>query len=63
MGGSVPVVAMLAEAFPDAEMLLTAVKDPDARAHGVDESVPLEVLERACVAEVLLLTGLADGSS
>lgn len=63
MGGSVPVVAMLAEAFPDAEMLLTAVKDPDARAHGVDESVPLEVLERACVAEVLLLTGLATASS
>ena len=59
MGGSVPVVAQLAEAYPAAEVLLTAVKDPDARAHGVDESVPLEMLERACLAEVLLLAGLA----
>lgn len=59
MGGSVPMVAMLAEAYPEAEMLLTAVKDPDARAHGIDESVPFDLLERACVAEVLLLTDLA----
>ena len=61
MGGSVPVVAQLAEAYPAAEVLLTAVKDPDARAHGVDESVPLEMLERACLAEVLLLARLAGG--
>ena len=56
-----PVVAQLAEAYPAAEVLLTAVKDPDARAHGVDESVPLEMLERACLAEVLLLARLARG--
>ena len=54
-----PVVAQLAAAYPEAEVLLTAVKDPDARAHGVDESVPLEMLERACVAEVLLLERLS----
>jgi acetylornithine deacetylase/succinyl-diaminopimelate desuccinylase-like protein len=59
MGGSVPVVAQLAAAYPEAEVLLTAVKDPDARAHGVDESVPLDMLERACVAEVLLLERLS----
>jgi acetylornithine deacetylase/succinyl-diaminopimelate desuccinylase-like protein len=59
MGGSVPVVAQLAEAYPGAEVLLTAVKDPDARAHGVDESVPLDMLRRACLAETLLLARLA----
>ncbi len=59
MGGSVPMVAQLAQAYPRAEVLLTAVKDPDARAHGVDESVPLEMLARACLAETLLLSRLA----
>ena len=40
-------------------MLVTAVGDPDTRAHGADESLHLGDFEAACVAEALLLQGIA----
>ena len=49
----------VAAAFPDATILVTGVEDPDTRAHGYDESLSLAVLERACLAETLLLAALA----
>ena len=58
-GGSIPMVADFAAAFPDATVLVTAVGDPDTRAHGVDESLHLGDFEAACVAEALLLEGIA----
>ena len=58
-GGSIPMVAEFQQAFPDATVLVTAVCDPDSRMHGLDESVHLEDLRKACVAETLLLAGLA----
>jgi len=57
-GGSIPMVAELQRRFPDAEILITAVGDPDTRAHGIDESVHLGDLHRACTAEALLLERL-----
>ena len=59
-GGSIPMVAAFAEAYPGATVLVTAVGDPDSRPHGANESVHLGDLERACVAEALLLQGLAE---
>src|SRR6478735_940861 len=58
-GGSIPMVAEFQQAFPDATVLVTAVCDPDSRMHGLDESVHLDDLRKACVAETLLLAGLA----
>ncbi|WP_378102171.1 dipeptidase [Cellulomonas sp. T2.31MG-18] len=59
VGGSIPFIAELLEAFPDAAILVTGVEDPDSRAHGPNESVHLGELERAVLAEVLLLERLA----
>jgi len=60
VGGSIPFIAELVEAFPAAVVLVTGVEDPDTRAHGHDESLSLDVLRRALTAEALLLASLAD---
>ncbi|MDQ2796216.1 MAG: dipeptidase [Actinomycetota bacterium] len=57
-GGSIPFVARFAEKFPDAGILVTGVEDPDARAHGANESLHLGEFERVCQAEALLLARL-----
>ncbi|MBV9204655.1 MAG: dipeptidase [Actinobacteria bacterium] len=57
-GGSIPFVTAYAGRFPDAEILITGVEDPDTRAHGANESLSLAVFERACLAETLLLRNL-----
>ena len=59
IGGSIPFIAELLEVFPDAAILVTGVEDPDSRAHGPNESVHLGELERAVLAEALLLERLA----
>lgn len=58
VGGSIPFVARFAEKFPDAGILVTGVEDPDARAHGANESLHLGEFERVCQAEALLLARL-----
>jgi len=58
-GGSIPFVTAYAGLFPDAEILITGVEDPDSRAHGANESLHLATFERACLAEALLLRNLA----
>ncbi len=60
VGGSIPFIAELLEVFPDAAILVTGVEDPDSRAHGPNESVHLVELERAVLAEALLLDRLAS---
>ena len=58
-GGSIPMISDFQEAFPAAEVLVTAVADPDGRPHGIDESQDIADFEKACLAEALLLAGLA----
>jgi acetylornithine deacetylase/succinyl-diaminopimelate desuccinylase-like protein len=58
MGGSIPFIAEFAAAFPQAKILVTGVEDPATQAHSVNESLHLGVLERAAVAEALLLANL-----
>jgi acetylornithine deacetylase/succinyl-diaminopimelate desuccinylase-like protein len=59
-GGSIPFVTAYAGLFPDAEILITGVEDPDTRAHGANESLHLPTFERACLAEALLLRNLGE---
>jgi len=58
MGGSIPFIAEFAAAFPQAKILVTGVEDPATQAHSIDESLHLGVLERAAIAEALLLANL-----
>lgn len=58
VGGSIPFIADLVEAFPEAQILVTGVEDPDSRAHSPNESLHLGVFHRAILAEALLLAKL-----
>jgi acetylornithine deacetylase/succinyl-diaminopimelate desuccinylase-like protein len=59
-GGTIPFVAALREAFPEATLLITGVEDPDGRAHGANESLLLADFQKACVSEAILLGRLAE---
>ncbi|WP_066520448.1 dipeptidase [Curtobacterium ammoniigenes] len=59
IGGSIPFVSDLAQQFPDAQILITGVEDPDTRAHSPNESLHLGVLHRGITAEAILLVRLA----
>jgi acetylornithine deacetylase/succinyl-diaminopimelate desuccinylase-like protein len=58
VGGSIPFIADLVRVFPDAEILVTGVEDPDSRAHSPNESLHLGVFKRAVQSEALLLARL-----
>ncbi|WP_061781715.1 dipeptidase [Microbacterium hominis] len=60
IGGSIPFIADLVREFPGAEILVTGVEDPHARAHSPNESLHLDTFRRALVSEALLLEEL-DG--
>ncbi len=55
VGGSIPFVAAFSERYPDATILLTGVADPTSNIHGPDESVSLNDLKKACLAEAIAL--------
>jgi acetylornithine deacetylase/succinyl-diaminopimelate desuccinylase-like protein len=59
-GGSIPMVADFGKAFPQATILITAVGDPDSRAHGANESLHLGDFAAACLAETLMLDAFAQ---
>lgn len=59
MGGTIGMIAEFQRAFPQADVLCTAVADPDCRMHGIDESLYLPDLSAAVLAETLLLQELA----
>jgi acetylornithine deacetylase/succinyl-diaminopimelate desuccinylase-like protein len=58
-GGAIPLCVTLAEAFPAAEIVLWGACDDAAQIHAADESVDLSDLERATLAQALLLRSLA----
>ncbi|QOC25743.1 dipeptidase [Microbacterium hominis] len=60
IGGSIPFIADLVREFPGAEILVTGVEDPHARAHSPNESLHLDTFRHALVSEALLLEEL-DG--
>lgn len=58
-GGAIPLCVTLATAYPDADIVLWGACDDGARIHAANESVDLGDLERATLAQVLLLQELA----
>ncbi|OFT44335.1 dipeptidase [Arthrobacter sp. HMSC06H05] len=59
LGGSIPFIGDLQAVFPDAEILVTGIEDPDTRAHSANESLHIEDFFKATLSEALLLTHLA----
>jgi acetylornithine deacetylase/succinyl-diaminopimelate desuccinylase-like protein len=57
-GGAIPLCVLLAQAYPDAEIILWGAADDAAQIHAADESVDLGDLRRATLAQVLLLQDL-----
>lgn len=59
VGGSIPFIAELAVAYPQAAILVTGAGDPLANWHGPDENLHLGMFARVCLFEALLLHRLA----
>ncbi|MEU9704066.1 dipeptidase [Streptomyces sp. NPDC047981] len=59
MGGSIPLCNTLASLYPEAEILLIGLSEPEAQIHAVNESVSPEELERLAVAEAHFLQNYA----
>lgn len=58
VGGSIPFISDLSRVFPEAEILVTGIEDPDTRAHSENESLHLGDWRNAIYAEALLLSRL-----
>ncbi|MEU1778391.1 MULTISPECIES: dipeptidase [Streptomyces] len=63
MGGSIPLCNTLATLYPDAEILLIGLSEPEAQIHAVNESVSPEELERLSLAEAVFLTKYAESKA
>lgn len=61
-GGSLPLVAAIADEYPDMALLLTGIDDPDSRPHSENESVHLGELKKCLINESLLLGYVAAES-
>jgi acetylornithine deacetylase/succinyl-diaminopimelate desuccinylase-like protein len=55
-GGTIPFMAMLGEAFPEAQFMITGVLGPNSNAHGPNEflHVPFARKLTSCVAQVIV---------
>jgi acetylornithine deacetylase/succinyl-diaminopimelate desuccinylase-like protein len=58
-GGSIPLCNVLAETFPDAEILLLGVEEPKCLMHAPNESVDPTEIEHTALAEALFLSRYA----
>jgi cysteinylglycine-S-conjugate dipeptidase len=59
-GGSIPLCNVLAETYPNAEIMLYGVQEPRCLIHAPDESVDPSELERIALAEALFLDAYAE---
>jgi acetylornithine deacetylase/succinyl-diaminopimelate desuccinylase-like protein len=62
-GGSIPLCNTLAGLYPEAEILLIGLSEPEAQIHAVNESVSPQELERLSLAEALFLGHYAASKS
>jgi acetylornithine deacetylase/succinyl-diaminopimelate desuccinylase-like protein len=58
IGGSIPFIADLTEVYPNVQILVTGVEDPDSRAHSANESLHIGDFRNAVLAEALMLARL-----
>ncbi|WP_439593105.1 M20/M25/M40 family metallo-hydrolase [Microbacterium sp.] len=58
VGGSIPFISDLVREFPAAQILVTGVEDPHAKAHSPNESLHVETFRNALLSEALLLEKL-----
>ena len=61
MGGSIPLCNTLASLYPETEILLIGLSEPEAQIHAVNESVSPRELEQLAFAEALFLRNYAAG--
>ncbi|MFD8335048.1 dipeptidase [Streptomyces solisilvae] len=59
-GGSIPLCNTLASLYPEAELLLIGLSEPEAQIHAVNESVSPEELEKLSLTEALFLGMYAE---
>lgn len=59
-GGSIPLCNVLAQTFPEAEIILMGVEEPLCRIHAPNESVDPREIENLAVAEALFLQKLGS---
>ncbi|WP_326724935.1 dipeptidase [Streptomyces sp. NBC_00243] len=59
MGGSIPLCNTLAALYPQTEILLIGLSEPEAQIHAANEGVSPDELERLSVAEALFLRNYA----
>ena len=57
-GGSIPLCNVLAETYPDAEIMLLGVEEPKCLIHAPNESVDPSEIEHIALAEALFLRAL-----
>ncbi|WP_413797835.1 dipeptidase [Streptomyces iranensis] len=62
-GGSIPLCNTLASLYPEAEILLIGLSEPEAQIHAVNESVSPEELEKLSLTEALFLGAYAASKS
>ncbi|MCQ8188016.1 dipeptidase [Streptomyces rugosispiralis] len=62
-GGSIPLCNTLASLYPEAEILLIGLSEPEAQIHAVNESVSPEELEKLSLTEALFLGMYAASKS
>ncbi len=62
-GGSIPLCNVLAETYPDAEIMLLGVEEPKCLIHAPNESVHPSEIEHIALAEALFLQKYANGAS
>ena len=58
-GGSIPLCNVLQETFPDAEIMLFGVEEPQCLIHAPNESVDPGEIERIALAEAIFLRDYA----
>ena len=59
-GGSIPLCNVFAETFPDAEIMLIGVEEPQCLIHAPNESVDPSEIENMALVEALFLQNYAE---
>jgi cysteinylglycine-S-conjugate dipeptidase len=60
-GGSIPLCSALQQVYPEAEIMLLGVEEPQCLIHAANESVDPREIERTALAEALFLQRYAQG--